>query len=76
MSTAFPDRGFGFIAHPGEAGNVLAEGCLEIFHELGHFLLGYWGEVFLDIKFAERLTHHSVGHGYCAFPAGLLLLDT
>ena len=65
----------GGIAHPFKAGNVLAEGLLEVLYEREHLALAALGEVFLYIHLAHRFAEDAIGDLHCALPAGLLLLN-
>ena len=64
----------GHVGHPSGSLDALAEGPLQVLHQLFHAGLGLRREVALHIHLAESLAQTAVHRADDTFPAGLVLL--
>ena len=67
--------GLGGVGHPVQGVDVLAEGDLQILHQVEHLLLGALREELGNVHLADGLAEDAVGHAHGALPARFLLGD-
>ena len=63
------------VRHPCQVVDMLAEGFLEVRHQLLHLCLGCGREILCYVELAQCLAEDAIGDGQGTLPAGTLLLD-